>query len=52
MGRNSGGVVNISSGSAIGGAIGAAVKSSRAIHTIKDKKNYKAAFLVFMPLWA
>ena len=41
MGRNSGGVVNASSNSAMGGAIGAAVKSSRAIHTIKDRSVVK-----------
>lgn len=41
MGRNSGGVVNISGGSAISGIVGKAVKESRPIHTIKDRSVVK-----------
>lgn len=41
MGRNSGGVVNISGGGNIGKIVGKAVKESRAIHTIKDRSVVK-----------
>ena len=41
MGRNSGGVVNISGSSAISGIVGKAVKESRPIHTIKDRSVVK-----------
>lgn len=37
MGRNSGGVVNVSGGGAAAGIVGKAVKNSRSISTIKDR---------------
>ena len=41
MGRNSGGVVNVSGGSIRAGLVGKAVKESRAIHTIGDRSVVK-----------
>lgn len=41
MGRNSGGVVNISGGGSNAGIVAKAVKNSRSISTIKDRSVAK-----------